>query len=353
MRRRGDLLDVSNLRVVFDTYTGQVKALNGVELWMNHGERLGVVGETGCGKSVTALSVMRLIEEPGRITEGTILFEDKDLATLSENTLNTVRGKDIAMIFQEPVAALNPVMKVGAQIVENIECQRKSAALARVSDKAEPAADDGSPKKHGHRDTDSVKTMRDMLGHVGLDWQRTENLYPHELSGGMAQRVMIAMALSSRPKLLIADEPTSALDVTIQAQILNLLNSLVRETQTAVLLITHAMGVAAQFCDFIAVMYAGNVVEYGSLQAIFNNPLHPYTKGLLQAVPKIGRTDELQSIPGIVPDLIDPPGGCRFHPRCPHRRPECDKAQPGFEPVGGEAEADRHHVACFLYQRDQ
>ncbi len=359
-RRRGDLLDVSGLKVVFDTYAGQVKALNGVELWMNHGERLGVVGETGCGKSVTALSVMRLIEEPGRITGGNILFEDRDLAALPESALNMIRGKDIAMIFQEPVAALNPVMKVGAQIVENIECQRKSASSEQAVRKDGQASRRGAPdsgnqsrEKAGGPKSSSVQMMRDMLGHVGLDWQRTENLYPHELSGGMAQRVMIAMALSSRPKLLIADEPTSALDVTIQAQILNLLNSLVRETQTAVLLITHAMGVAAQFCDFIAVMYAGNVVEYGSLQAIFNNPLHPYTKGLLKAVPKIGRTDELQSIPGIVPDLVDPPGGCRFHPRCPHRRPECDKAQPRFEPASGEAEADRHHVACFLYQRDQ
>jgi len=353
-RRRGDLLDVSGLKVVFDTYAGQVKALNGVELWMNHGERLGVVGETGCGKSVTALSVMRLIEEPGRITGGSILFEDRDLVLLPENVLNAIRGKDIAMIFQEPVAALNPVMKVGAQIVENIECQRKSAASVQASDKAGAAANDGAPtKKRRAGDTGDVKTMRDMLGHVGLDWQRTENLYPHELSGGMAQRVMIAMALSSKPKLLIADEPTSALDVTIQAQILNLLNTLVRETQTAVLLITHAMGIAAQFCDFIAVMYAGNVVEYGSVQSIFNNPLHPYTKGLLKAVPKIGKTDELQSIPGIVPDLIAPPGGCRFHPRGPYRRPECDKAQPRFEPAGREAETDRHHVACFLYQQDQ
>jgi peptide/nickel transport system ATP-binding protein len=354
------LLDVSGLKVVFDTYAGQVKALNGVELWMNHGERLGVVGETGCGKSVTALAIMRLIEEPGRITDGNIFFEDRDLAALGESELNMVRGRDIAMIFQEPVAALNPVMRVGAQIVENIEWQQKSASseqtareVGQASRKGAPASRDQFQEKGGSQKNSSVQVMRDMLGHVGLDWQRTENLYPHELSGGMAQRVMIAMALSSKPKLLIADEPTSALDVTIQAQILNLLNSLVRETQTAVLLITHAMGVAAQFCDFIAVMYAGNVVEYGSLQAIFNNPLHPYTEGLLKAVPKIGRTEELQSIPGIVPDLIAPPSGCRFHPRCPRRMPGCDSAQPSFMPAGGEAEADRHHVACFLYHRDR
>lgn len=346
-QRRGDLLDISGLRVVFDTYAGQVKALNGVELWMNHGERLGVVGETGCGKSVTALSVMRLIEDPGRLTEGSIYFEGKDLASMPENVLNGIRGKDIAMIFQEPVAALNPVMKVGAQIVENIEWQRRGAKTAPASKKAEAGP------RNGAKEPDSVEIMRDMLGRVGLDWQRTENLYPHELSGGMAQRVMIAMALSSRPKLLIADEPTSALDVTIQAQILNLLNDLVKETRTAVLLITHAMGVAAQFCDFIAVMYAGNVVEYGSVQSIFNNPLHPYTKGLLKAVPKIGKTDELQSIPGIVPDLISPPEGCRFHPRCPYLRPECSTHQPLFEAVPGEVETDRHHVACFLYQKDR
>lgn len=344
MRRNGDLLDISNLKVVFDTYAGQVKALNGVDLWMNHGERLSVVGETGCGKSVTALSIMRLIEEPGRITEGSIRFEGRDLVSLSESELNRIRGNDIAMIFQEPVAALNPVMKVGAQIIENIECQ-KSAACGdneiRGSKRAERAGR-----------SSSLEHMRAMLGHVGLDWQRTENLYPHELSGGMAQRIMIAMALSSQPRLLIADEPTSALDVTIQAQILKLLNSLVRETNTAVLLITHAMGIAAQFSDFIAVMYAGNVVEYGSVEAIFSNPLHPYTVGLLKAVPKIGSAEELQSIPGIVPDLVSPPSGCRFHPRCPHRKPECDKEQPRFEPARGATEADRHHVACFLYQND-
>lgn len=333
--QRGDLLDISGLRVVFNTYAGQVKALNGVELWMNQGERLGVVGETGCGKSVTALSVMRLIEEPGEITSGSIWFEGRDLARLSENDLNSIRGKDIAMIFQEPVAALNPVMKVGAQIIENIECQRHSADAG-----------------HGEDKRAFSEVMRDMLGKVGLDWQRTENLYPNELSGGMAQRVMIAMALSSKPKLLIADEPTSALDVTIQAQILNLLNKLVRETQTAVLLITHAMGVAAQFCDFIAVMYAGNVVEYGSVQSIFKNPLHPYTKGLLNAVPKIARTDELQSIPGIVPDLTAPPSGCRFHPRCSCRKPECDTLEPTLRSVEAEPAEDRHHVACFLYQNN-
>lgn len=361
MHRRGDLLDISNLRVVFDTYAGQVKALNGVELWMNHGERLGIVGETGCGKSVTALSVMRLIEEPGKITEGSIVFEDKDLALLPENVLNNVRGKDIAMIFQEPVAALNPVMRVGVQIIENIECQQKANEAANDASKNAKGLDHKTTLQDSRdskaQKSSNIKMMREMLNRVGLDWQRTENLYPHELSGGMAQRVMIAMALSSKPKLLIADEPTSALDVTIQAQILNLLNSLVRETQTAVLLITHAMGVAAQFCDFISVMYAGNVVEYGSIHAIFNNPLHPYTKGLLQAVPKIGRIDELQSIPGIVPDLIDPPTGCRFHPRCTLRSPECDKTQPPFEPFfeqrRGAEETDRHHVACFIYNKDR
>ncbi|TFG92247.1 MAG: ABC transporter ATP-binding protein, partial [Candidatus Atribacteria bacterium] len=284
---RGDLLNISKLKVVFYTYRGIIKALNGVELWMNKGERLGIVGETGCGKSVTALSIMGLIEQPGEIIEGDILFEDKLLTSMKENTLINIRGKEISMIFQEPNAALNPVMKVGFQIAESI---------SKVKN-----------KKIGK---EVYAEVRRMLEIAGLDWERTINLYPHELSGGMAQRVMIAMALSSNPKLLIADEPTSALDVTIQAQILELLDELVKKFGNAVILITHDMGVAAEFCDKMAVMYAGNMVEYARTTNIFENPHHPYTRGLLKAVPKIGRTDELQSIPGIVPDLVEPPSGC-------------------------------------------
>jgi len=321
---RGNLLNVSKLKVVFYTYRGIIKALNGVELWMNKGERLGIVGETGCGKSVTALSIMGLIEQPGEIIEGDILFGDKLLTSMKETSLINIRGKDISMIFQEPNAALNPVMKVGFQIAESI---------GKVKN-----------KKIGK---EVYAEVRRMLEIAGLDWERTINLYPHELSGGMAQRVMIAMALSSNPKLLMADEPTSALDVTIQAQILELLDELVKKLGNAVILITHDMGVAAEFCDKMAVMYAGNMVEYAKTTNIFENPHHPYTRGLLKAVPKIGRTDELQSIRGIVPDLVNPPSGCRFHPRCKHVMDICRKDFPPLIEI-----KSGHYVACYLYWKE-
>jgi len=321
---RGNLLNISKLKVVFYTYRGIIKALNGVELWMNKGERLGIVGETGCGKSVTALSIMGLIEQPGEIIEGDILFGDKLLTSMKEASLINIRGKEISMIFQEPNAALNPVMKVGFQIAESI---------SKVKN-----------KKIGK---EVYAEVRRMLEIAGLDWERTINLYPHELSGGMAQRVMIAMALSSNPKLLIADEPTSALDVTIQAQILELLDELVKKLGNAVILITHNMGVAAEFCDKMAVMYAGNMVEYARTTNIFENPHHPYTKGLLKAVPKIGRTDELQSIRGIVPDLVNPPSGCRFHPRCKHAMDICRKDFPPLVEIKPD-----HYVACYLYGKE-
>jgi peptide/nickel transport system ATP-binding protein len=323
-KARGNLLNISKLKVVFYTYRGIIKALNGVELWMNKGERLGIVGETGCGKSVTALSIMGLIEQPGEIIEGDILFEDKLLTSMGENSLIDIRGKEIAMIFQEPNAALNPVMKVGFQIAESISKVRNEKIGKEV-----------------------YAEVRRMLEIAGLDWERTINLYPHELSGGMAQRVMIAMALSSNPKLLIADEPTSALDVTIQAQILELLDELVKKFGNAVILITHDMGVAAEFCDKMAVMYAGNMVEYARTTNIFENPYHPYTRGLLKAVPKIGRTDELQSIRGIVPDLVEPPSGCRFHPRCKHAMEICRKDFPPLIEI-----KSGHYVACYLYGKE-
>ncbi|MGB6606747.1 MAG: ABC transporter ATP-binding protein, partial [Atribacterota bacterium] len=323
-KMRGNLLNISKLNVVFYTYRGIIKALNGVELWMNKGERLGIVGETGCGKSVTALSIMGLIEQPGEIIEGDILFEDKLLTSMEETSLINLRGKEISMIFQEPNAALNPVMKVGFQIAESI---------GKVKN-----------KKIGK---EVYVEVRRMLEIAGLDWERTINLYPHELSGGMAQRVMIAMALSSNPKLLIADEPTSALDVTIQAQILKLLDELVKKFGNAVILITHDMGVAAEFCDKMAVMYAGNMVEYARTTSIFENPHHPYTKGLLKAVPKIGRTDELQSIQGMVPDLAEPPSGCRFHPRCKHTMDICREDFPPLVEI-----KSGHYVACYLYGKE-
>ena len=320
---RGNLLDIHNLRVIFHTYRGIIKALNGVELWLNRGERLGLVGESGCGKSVTALALMQLIEQPGEIIDGRIHFDGRELIGLNENELDQIRGKEMAMIFQEPVAALNPIMRAGQQIAENIS--RSRAHLSSKEIQAE---------------------VERMLGIVGLDAQRVINLYAHELSGGMAQRVMIAMALSANPKLLIADEPSSALDVTIQAQILNLLNELVRAFNYSALLITHDMGVAAEFCDRIAVMYAGNTVEYAPTPELFADPLHPYARGLFKAIPQIGRTEELATIPGEVPELANPPPGCRFHPRCGQVMNICKQEAPPFLPVKAE-----HYAACYLYSK--
>ena len=321
MEMKGKLLDVSNLKVSFYTYRGVVKALNGVDLWMDSGDRLGVVGETGCGKSVTSLAVMRLIEQPGEIQEGKVIFNGTNLVELSEEKMNRIRGAEMSMIFQEPRSSLNPVMKVGYQIGESIAKSKKLKI------------------KHTYPE------VKEILRLVGLDPERVMNSYPHELSGGMSQRVMIGMGLASHPKLLIADEPTSALDVTIQAQILELLDELARKMGNAVMLITHDMGVVAEFCDKVLVMYAGNSVEYASTATLFEKPLHPYTGGLLQAVPRVGRTDELKAIKGTVPDLVNPPSGCRFHPRCPHVMDIFKSERPPFI----ETEPN-HYVACYLFK---
>ena len=321
MELKGKLLDVSNLKVSFYTYRGVVQALNGVDLWMDSGERLGVVGETGCGKSVTSLAVMRLIEQPGEIQEGKVIFNGTNLVELTEEKMNRVRGAEMSMIFQEPRSSLNPVMKVGYQIGESIAKSKKLKI------------------KHTYPE------VKEILRLVGLDPERVMNSYPHELSGGMSQRVMIGMGLASHPKLLIADEPTSALDVTIQAQILELLDELARKMGNAVMLITHDMGVVAEFCDKVLVMYAGNSVEYASTARLFEKPLHPYTGGLLQAVPRVGRTDELKAIKGTVPDLVNPPAGCRFHPRCPHVMDICKSERPPFIEI-----EPNHYVACYLFK---
>ncbi len=319
---RGNLLNVENLRVVFYTYRGTVKALNGVQLWLNDSERIAIVGETGCGKSVTALSIMRLIEQPGEITEGSIWFNGTDLLKLTEEQMDSFRGRQISMIFQEPLAALNPVFKVGFQVAESI-------AHAK-----------------GINTKDAYEFVPEALEMVGLDWKRTIDLYPHELSGGMAQRIMIAMALAVKPKLLIADEPTSALDVTIQAQILKLLDDLVTMEKNAVILITHDLGIASEFCDRVAVMYAGNVIEIAKSEDIFANPLHPYTRGLIESIPVIGMTKDLRGIPGVVPDLVDPPSGCRFHPRCKHAFEKCFAELPALVQIN-----QTHYVACHLYSQ--
>jgi len=317
---RGSLLNVEKLRVVFYTYRGVIKALNGVKLWLNEEERLAVVGETGCGKSVTALAIMRLIEPPGEIVEGKVEFLGQDLLKLPEEEMERIRGKSVSMIFQEPISALNPVFKVGFQIAEAI------------------AHSQNIPIKDAYQFVPEALTM------VGLDWKRTMNLYAHELSGGMAQRVMIAMALAVKPKLLIADEPTSALDVTIQAQILELLDNLVRAGRNAVIFITHDLAVASEFCDRVAVMYAGNVVEVASSEEVFAQPLHPYTMGLIDSIPLVGQRKELKGIPGVVPDLVDPPSGCRFHPRCQKAFDKCKVELPDLIEVSKD-----HFVACHLY----
>ena len=253
---------------------------------------------------------MQLIQQPGEIIDGSILFDGREITRLTEKEMDKIRGRDMATIFQEPVAALNPVMRVEDQIAENVFRNNRTLSRSQVMGKVE-----------------------EMLELVGLDAKRTRRFYPHELSGGMAQRVMIAMALSSSPKLLIADEPTSALDVTIQAQILELLHDLVDKLGYSAIMITHDMGVAADFCDRVAVMYAGNTVEYTTVYSIFDNPLHPYSRGLFRAVPRVGKTEELADIPGEVPDLVAPPSGCRFHPRCRHVRPECKENLPALTEV--------------------
>ncbi len=291
----GDLmLDVQDLRTYFYTEDGVVKAVDGVDLCVRRGETLGVVGESGCGKSVTSLSIMRLISPPGRIVSGRIIFDGVDLLTLPEHEMTKIRGNRISMIFQQPTSCLNPVFKIGDQVAEVLQIH------------------EGLGKKA------SWDRAVELLRMVGIpEPQKRAHAYPHEISGGQAQRVMIAMALACQPELLIADEPTTALDVTIQAQILDLMRELKEKTGTAIMLITHDMGVVAEMCDRVVVMYAGQVVEQADVKTIFTNPLHPYTKGLLGSIPVLGQLrDRLDTIPGTVPNLIDPPPGCRFEPRC-------------------------------------
>jgi len=315
------LLSIEDLRVVFGPPGREQVAIDGVSLSLARGEVLGVVGESGCGKSLTALSVLKLIPDPpGRIAGGRILLDGKDLTRAGEREMNRIRGKEISMIFQEPMTALNPVFRVGEQIGETL----------RVHDRL------------GR--TEARARALQLLERVGISnpLQRLDQ-YPHELSGGMRQRIMIAIALACRPKILIADEPTTALDVTIQAQILQLLRDLQREMGMAVMLITHDLGVVAQVVDRVAVMYAGRIVEEGSVADVFERPSHPYTRLLLQSIPSLEhQQDRLQTIPGMVPSLSRLPPGCRFHPRCPDARPACrEQAPASFEIRPG------HVAACI------
>ncbi|HEV2293438.1 MAG TPA: ABC transporter ATP-binding protein [Tepidisphaeraceae bacterium] len=293
------LLEVQNLNIAFDTERGQIRPVRDVSLAIYPGQTVAVVGESGCGKSVTALSVLRLIPQPpGKVLGGEIILEGRDLLKLPEHEMRTVRGKDIAMIFQEPMTSLNPVYTIGDQIAEAVVLHQRV----------------------GRRE--AVQIAEQSLREVGIaDPGRRLNEYPHQMSGGMRQRVMIAMALSCKPKLLIADEPTTALDVTIQAQILELLRKLQREQGMAIMLITHDLGVVAENADVVAVMYASRVVEFAKVEGLFDHPKHPYTEGLFRAVPKLGaHSERLETIPGTVPNPAKFPPGCKFHPRCPRTR---------------------------------
>lgn len=316
------ILEVKDLRTYFFTEDGVVHAVDGVDLTVRRGQTLGLVGESGCGKSVTSLSIMRLLPMSGKIVSGEILFEGTNLLTLPESEMCRFRGNRLSMIFQQPTSCLNPVFRAGEQVAEVLQIHR------------------GLSKEKAWQQ--AIENLR----MVGIpDPERRAQSYPHELSGGMAQRVMIAMAFATLPDLLIADEPTTALDVTIQAQILDLMRSMRDKLQTATILITHDMGVIAEMADEVAVMYAGQIVEQTDVRTIFAEPKHPYTQGLLASIPVLGVVREkLEVISGTVPNLIDPPKGCRFAPRCPYRFDKCDE-DPIPLPVG-----ENHWARCWLYQ---
>ncbi len=319
-----NLLEVNNLKTYFFTRGGVVKAVNDVSFTMKPGETLGVVGESGCGKSVTALSVMRLIASPpGKIVGGEINFSGESILDKSEEELSDLRGSKISMIFQDPMTSLNPVFNVGYQIAETVKRHRKDVSNDQAWNRA-----------------------TEMLDLVRIpDAKRRIKSYPHEFSGGMRQRVMIAIALACNPQLLIADEPTTALDVTIQAQVLELMKGLSQEFGTAVMLITHDLGVVAGTCQHVNVMYAGNIVESAPVKQIFETPAHPYTVGLLESIPRldVSHDTRLTPIPGQPPDLINPPTGCPYAPRCPKVQSRCRQERPVLKPVGrGEQVA-----ACF------
>jgi oligopeptide/dipeptide ABC transporter ATP-binding protein len=315
------LLSVDGLRVEFSTERGTIYAVNGVSFAIAEGETLGIVGESGCGKSVTALALLGILSRAGRVTGGTAVFAGQDLLRLSDRELRAIRGKDIGMIFQDPMTSLNPVLTIGSQIRE---------ALTTHFDISSKEAD---------------ARVVELLDQVGIPSAKARvGDYPHQFSGGMRQRAMIAMALACEPKLIIADEPTTALDVTIQAQILDLLRALVVERRTALILITHDLGVVAGMCERVNVMYAGTIVETGAADHIFAQPRHPYTLGLLQSVPRldVGRQLALQPIPGQPRNMLSPPTACPFAPRCRFRLEICTQELPALEPRG-----DGQQAACF------
>ena len=315
------ILSVRDLRTEFLTDGGIVGAVDGISFDLYPGESLGIVGESGCGKSVTALSLLRLVPDPGRVVSGKVLFKDQDLLQVTGDEIREIRGRDIAMIFQDPQSSLNPVLRTGFQVDE--------AMLAH-----------GKSRRESHaRTLELLKKVR-----IPAAESRVKD-FPHQLSGGMRQRAMIAMGIANAPQILIADEPTTALDVTVQAQILELLGDLNRELGTAIIMITHNMGVVAGLCSRVIVMYAGQIVEQGPVDQIFENPQHPYTWSLLRSIPRVDavRHERLRSIEGIAPDLLHPPSGCRFHPRCPFRIEKCYTDQPVLKEV-----APNDLAACWV-----
>jgi oligopeptide/dipeptide ABC transporter ATP-binding protein len=316
------VLSIQDLRIHFYTYAGVVKAIDGIKLDIYKGETLGLVGETGCGKSVTASAILKLVDSPGKIVGGKVLFEGEDLLEKNEREMRKIRGGKIAIIFQDPTTYLDPVYKIGDQITEVIREHQKPASKQELR-----------------------KSAVEALKLVQLqDPERLVESYPHELSTGMRQRVMIAMMLCCHPTLSIADEATTALDVTVQAQILRLMEELKKKLNMSMLFITHNLGVVATICDRVAVMYAGKIVELGSKFDVFDNPLHPYTKGLLGAIPRFDQDfeKELAVIPGTLPNLINPPEGCRFYDRCGSKSTECRLTEPELREI-----EDGHYVSCY------
>jgi oligopeptide/dipeptide ABC transporter ATP-binding protein len=324
-----NILSIDDLHTYFFTSDGLVKAVDGVDLSLQKGHSLGIVGESGCGKTVLALSVMRLVPDPGRIVKGHITFDGRDLLALDEDEMRQIRGGRISMIFQDPMTSLNPVFTIGSQVSEIILLHDRDVS--------------------GLKDLALEKTI-DVLGMVGIPTPENRiKDYPHQLSGGMCQRVMIAMALACKPELMIADEPTTALDVTTQSQILTLMNDLKDKVGTSILFVTHDLGVMAETCQHVAVMYTGKIVEFSSADEIFDNPMHPYTKGLIKALPVIGDrsgSSRLYTIPGVVPPFTDLPEGCTFHDRCEESMDRCfHEFPPVYYPKPG------HMVRCWRFGR--
>ena len=320
------ILDVKNLHTTFYTHLGEVQAVRGISFVINEGDIMGIVGESGSGKSVTAMSIMGLVDEPGKISGGSVIFGDRTLNELSDNEMTKIRGKEISMIFQDPMTSLNPVYSIGNQLIEVIRTHTDIS----------------------HHE--AYEKAIDLLKLVGIPDPETRiKQYPHQFSGGMRQRAMIAMAISCNPKLLIADEPTTALDVTIQAQILDLMMSLKQKIDTSIILITHDLGVVSEICTKVVVMYGGMAMEKANVIDLFDNPQHPYTRGLLKSIPKnfSGGRERLIPIDGTPPDLLNPPSGCPFSPRCPHTMGICLKQAAPLYKI-----SDNHYASCWLHSSE-